>query len=129
MPVRQWVLSFPRRVRWHLARDDKLLSKVIAIFNAELSKSYKRRAPGDGILGGQTGAVTFVQRFGSALNLNVHLHVVVYDDEGSVTAVSLRLSRFFLTNIGPGLSVQPRGGVTPLQLRPAWLSRPRRPWR
>ena len=79
VPVRQWVLSFPRRVRWHLARDDKLLSKTIAIFQAELSKSYKRRATGDGILGGHTGAITFVQRFGSALNLNVHFHVVMPD--------------------------------------------------
>ncbi|RMH18936.1 MAG: hypothetical protein D6701_05575 [Gemmatimonadetes bacterium] len=79
VPVRQWVLSFPRRVRWHLARDDKLLRKVIAIFHAELSRSYRRRAESDGVRRGQTGAVTFVQRFGSALNLNVHLHVVVPD--------------------------------------------------
>ena len=37
VPVRQWVMSFPRRVRWRLARDDKLLSKVITVFNTELA--------------------------------------------------------------------------------------------
>jgi hypothetical protein len=35
----------------------------------------------------QCGAVTFVQRFGSALNLNVHFHTLaldgVYTDDGS----------------------------------------------
>lgn len=78
-PVRQWVLSFPRRVRWHLARNPKLLTKVIRIFQRELAKSYKTRAAEAGVEDGQTGAVTFVQRFGSYLNLNVHFHAVVPD--------------------------------------------------
>jgi hypothetical protein len=30
-------------------------------------------------MGGECGAVTFVQRFGGSLNLNVHMHVVVLD--------------------------------------------------
>ena len=30
-------------------------------------------------LGAQTGVVTFIQRFGSALNPNVHLHMLVPD--------------------------------------------------
>ena len=33
----------------------------------------------EGLGPSQTGAITFVQRFGSSLNLNVHLHVVVLD--------------------------------------------------
>lgn len=28
---------------------------------------------------GQTGAVTFIQRFGSALNMNVHFHMLILD--------------------------------------------------
>ena len=27
----------------------------------------------------ETGSVTFIQRFGSALNLNIHLHMLVLD--------------------------------------------------
>jgi hypothetical protein len=42
-----------------------------------------------GIPGGQCGAVTFIQRFGSALNLTPHFHVLVFDgvyaaEEGEV---------------------------------------------
>jgi hypothetical protein len=47
VPMRQWVLSLPRWARFLLARDPR------------------------------TGAVTFVQRFGGALNLNVHFHCLV----------------------------------------------------
>ena len=32
-----------------------------------------------GLGGGECGAVTFVQRFGGSLNLNMHMHVVVLD--------------------------------------------------
>lgn len=47
-----------------------------------------------GIRGTRAGAVTFVQRFGSALNLNVHFHCVVADgiwvrQEGSVQLLPL----------------------------------------
>lgn len=40
---------------------------------------YARRGKARGLAGGQTGAVTFVQRFGSAANLHVHAHVLVMD--------------------------------------------------
>ena len=30
-------------------------------------------------MGGECGAVTFVQRFGGSLNFNVHMHVAVLD--------------------------------------------------
>ena len=37
------------------------------------------RSDSTSIVGGQTGAVTFVQRFGGALNLNPHLHSILPD--------------------------------------------------
>ena len=40
---------------------------------------YRTRARRDGLRDGECGAVTFVQRFGGSLNLNVHMHVVVLD--------------------------------------------------
>jgi hypothetical protein len=49
----------------------------------------RRRARRDGVLDGRSGAVAIVQRFGGALNLNVHFHALVLDgvfvlDEGVV---------------------------------------------
>ena len=40
---------------------------------------YQERGRALGLAAGQTGSVTVVQRFGSALNLNVHLHCLVLD--------------------------------------------------
>ena len=39
----------------------------------------RRRGRALGIRDGQTGAVTFVQRFGGALNLHPHTHSIVPD--------------------------------------------------
>jgi hypothetical protein len=41
--------------------------------------SYRARAEREGIRRGQSGAVTFVQRFGGSLNLNVHFHTAFLD--------------------------------------------------
>ena len=35
--------------------------------------------------GARSGIVTFVQRFGSALNLNIHLHMMVLDGGNSLS--------------------------------------------
>jgi len=49
-----------------------------------------------GVRDGQTGAITFVQRFGGLLNLNVHYHLVVpdgvfvVDDSGELSLPELR---------------------------------------
>jgi Putative transposase len=39
----------------------------------------RRRAARQGIRGGRGGGVAVIQRFGSALNLNVHIHALVVD--------------------------------------------------
>ncbi len=75
VPVRQWVLSLPRWARWMLARDSALASRALAVALRAIFSSYRLRAG----VGGRCGAITFVQRFGSALNLNVHFHCVVPD--------------------------------------------------
>ena len=64
VPWRQWTLSFPVRLRWMLARDAQLLSEVLAVFLRALIALQRRRARRLGMEGGQTGAVSFVQRFG-----------------------------------------------------------------
>ena len=45
----------------------------------EVGLFYKKRAKRDKIKYPKTGSVTFIQRFGSALNLNVHFHTLFSD--------------------------------------------------
>ena len=64
VPVRQWVLSLPFALRYHLAYDERLVSEVIDIFVQAVFGSLRRGArEHSGIMRSQCGAVTFVQRF------------------------------------------------------------------
>lgn len=79
VPVRQWVLSLPYEIRFRLAWDGDLLSAVLGIFLRVVHGWYRRRAHEEGDEDARCGSVTFVQRFGSALNLNPHFHVLMPD--------------------------------------------------
>jgi hypothetical protein len=80
VPVRQWVLSLPFALRYRLAYDAPLASAVLGVFVRTVFGSLRRRARKEwGVVRGQCGAVTFVQRFGDALNLNVHFHSLLLD--------------------------------------------------
>jgi hypothetical protein len=78
-PVRQWVLSLPYRVRLLCAHDPAALSAVRRILVRAVSGYYERTAKRLSKPLPRTGAVAFVQRFDSALRLNVHLHVLWLD--------------------------------------------------
>jgi hypothetical protein len=87
VPIRQWVLSFPMPLRYRLAYDSRLVRDVLHIFIRAVFASLRRRARACGIRDVQCGAVTFVQRFGGAINLNIHFHSLVlegvyYQDDG-----------------------------------------------
>ncbi|NOT32246.1 MAG: hypothetical protein HOP15_17510 [Planctomycetes bacterium] len=79
VPIRQWVLSFPYRIRYLLAYDAKLCSAVRRIFVRTLLAWLRECAESAGITAGRSGAVVVAQRFGSALNLNLHFHALVLD--------------------------------------------------
>ena len=79
VPYRQWVLSLPRQVRFLLARDGDLLSQVFGMLLHKVFAWQRRRARTYGIADPHCGAVTFVQRFGSLLNLNCHAHALLPD--------------------------------------------------
>jgi hypothetical protein len=80
VPIRQWVLSLPFVLRYRLAYDSRFVSEVLRIFMQFVFSSLRRRArKREGIQKAQCGAVTFVQRFGGSLNLNIHLHSLVLD--------------------------------------------------
>jgi ribosomal protein S27E len=67
VPVRQWVLSFPWPLRFPLATHPALLARVLGIVTRALSTFLIHRAGLTVASGAQTGTVTLIQRFGSAL--------------------------------------------------------------
>jgi hypothetical protein len=78
--VRRWVLTLPRRVRYGLAWDHALCRAVVGVFMRAVLGFLRRRArEQQGVTDGRGGAVVIVQRFGAALNLNVHSHALVVD--------------------------------------------------
>ena len=79
VPVRQWVFTLPKRLRFLLAWRPKLISLMLRLFLRALFAWQRRCARKQGIAAPLCGAVSFVQRFGSALNLNIHVHAILPD--------------------------------------------------
>ena len=79
VPVRQWVLSLPYRVRHVCAYDAEVCAAVRGILVRAVSAFYERRARQQGKSRPRAGAVAFVQRFDSALRVNLHFHVLWTD--------------------------------------------------
>jgi hypothetical protein len=79
VPIRQWVLSVPYRLRYRLAWDHDLCRAVAGVFVRSVLRVLRDRARDDGVERGRGGAVVVIQRFGGALNLNVYLHALVLD--------------------------------------------------
>ncbi|TMB59359.1 MAG: transposase, partial [Deltaproteobacteria bacterium] len=79
VPVCQWVLTVPHRLRYRLAFDHALCRAVLGVFIRTVLGWYGRRGRRAGIPEGQSGTVTVVQRFGSGLELNVHFHTLGLD--------------------------------------------------
>ena len=79
VPIRQWVLTLPPRLRYLLAWDHTLCRAVVAVYLRAVLGWLRRQARRRGVRDGRGGAVAVVQRFGAALNLNVHIHALVLD--------------------------------------------------
>jgi hypothetical protein len=81
--IRQWVLSLPYSLRYRLAYDRTLVGPVLDAFVRAIFFAHRRRVRARHAVGRhvdlQPGAITFVQRFGGAINLNVHFHTLVLD--------------------------------------------------
>ena len=85
VPVRQWVLSLPFPLRYRLTYDASLVTGVLNVFIRVLFGELRRRAKQAlDLRSSQCGAVTFVQRFGDALNANVHFHCLAIDGVSAV---------------------------------------------
>jgi ribosomal protein S27E len=77
-PIRQWVLSVPFPMRLLFATYPDVMSKVLSIVYRAIATHLGKKA-GFTRKTAQTGAVTLIQRFGSALNLNIHYHMLFLD--------------------------------------------------
>jgi len=78
VPVRQWVLSLPIPLRVLLAAQPELVTPALQVVQRVVTR-HLLDAAGLKADEGQGGAVTLIQRFGSAANLNIHLHCLVLD--------------------------------------------------
>ncbi len=78
VPVRQWVLSLPIPLRVLLAAQPELVTPVLQVVQRVIPRHLLDDA-GLRADEGHGGAVTLIQRFGSAANLNIHLHCLVLD--------------------------------------------------
>ena len=85
VPVRQWVLTLPFAIRRWVAFDERLLSELHRIAVRAISDwlrasaAARTRAKTADKRLAEPGAVTFVQRFGDALRLAPHFHIMVSD--------------------------------------------------
>jgi len=79
VPVRQWVLSLPIPMRVLLAVQPELVTPVLHVVQRVVMRHLLEAAGLKAADEGQGGAVTLIQRFGSAANLNIHLHCLVLD--------------------------------------------------
>jgi hypothetical protein len=77
-PMRQWVLSFPFPLRFLFASQPAIMGKVLGIVYRTIATHMTRKA-GYTKATAQTGAVTLIQCFGGALNLNIHFHMLYLD--------------------------------------------------
>jgi hypothetical protein len=82
LPVRQWVLSVPKRLRYFMQRDGAVLGMVLRIFLRVIAQTLQANSPGaqnPDKAALHTGAIAFIHRFGSSLNEHVHFHVCAVD--------------------------------------------------
>ena len=76
VPVRQWVISFPMRIR-HYLQTHSILQAILRIVVDEIRKKLIIRGPD--LPDPKIGAITFIQHFGKTLNYHPHFHLIVSD--------------------------------------------------
>ena len=85
VPVRQWVISVPKRLRGMLADRPRAVAALTKIFLAEIERLLcaaaggTRDADAPASARPRLGGISFLHRFGSALNHRVHVHACVTD--------------------------------------------------
>jgi hypothetical protein len=89
-PMRQWVLSVPFQLQFLFASRPAIMGRALSIIYRAIVTHISKKA-GCTKTTAHTGAVTLIQRFGGAINLNVHFHMLflggayVDNEHGSAT--------------------------------------------
>ena len=78
LPVRQWVLSVPKRLRYFLQRDTALQGAVLRILLRGVERCLRDHSQGCDSTA-RIGAIAFIHRFGSSLNAHTHFHCCIVD--------------------------------------------------
>jgi Putative transposase/Transposase zinc-binding domain len=78
VPTRQWVVSVPVPLRYWMAGSQDLTATVHTIIRTTIGPYYVNQVVTHGHERANVhpGSVTFLQRFGSALHVNLHFHCV-----------------------------------------------------
>src|SRR4051794_30224245 len=80
MPLyRQWVMTLPISLRYLASTRGDLQREIHHEVVETINSFYKEQAAERGIKTPEPGAITFLQRFGTALNLNLHFHILYLD--------------------------------------------------
>jgi len=125
VPMRQWAISVPKRLRGILADRPQAVTALSQIFLEEIERllCHAVDVPTDRDAAGQArprlGAVSFQHRFGSALNQHVHLHACVTDEvfERSAAGGGVTFDAARLALAVQRLSVVPGSGNRPKLVR------------
>jgi Transposase zinc-binding domain len=93
VPTRQWVVSVPIPLRYWMAAAQDLTAQVHTIVRTTIGQYYVNQAVKRGLERQQVqpGSVTFIQRFGSAINVNEIVVDCVYLSE-PLSSLLYRLS-------------------------------------
>ena len=79
VPLRKWVMTVPRQLRYRLARDRQLRRQATSIVVRSIFALQRRQARAEGFAQVMPGAVTLQHEAGSALNVNPHTHSLIPD--------------------------------------------------
>ncbi len=90
LPVRQWVLSLPKRLRYFLKSKPAVVTAVLQILLRVIRQGLLKRCP-DAPANARLGAVSLIHRFGDALNEHIHYHCcIIVGKQGRRCAVKTR---------------------------------------
>gem|GEM_PF-918464 len=78
VPVRQWVISLPKRMRYFLMQDVELAGAVLRIGLRVIERTLREHCP-DAPASARCGGVTYIHRFGSSLNPHLHYFSCMID--------------------------------------------------
>ena len=75
LPLRQWVLAVPKRLRYFLERDAELQGAALHLFLREVAQCLRARSPGSGPAA-RLGAIAFIRVVDSAMGLLLYVQVL-----------------------------------------------------